>query len=64
MILLALAGMIAVVAAVTGNWLAAAAMLLLVLSGSINLRAMRRRGIDWSGPTTFRELRERQRHPE
>jgi uncharacterized membrane protein YfcA len=60
-ILLPLAGIVAVVCAVTGNWLMVPAMLLLELSGVLNLRAMRRRGIDWSGPTTFRELRERQR---
>jgi hypothetical protein len=60
-ILLPLVGILAVVAVVTGNWLMVPAMLLVELSGALNLRAMRRRGIDWSGPATFRELRERQR---
>jgi hypothetical protein len=58
-IFLPLAGILAVVGAVTGNWLMVPAMLLLELSGVLNLRAMRRRGIDWSGRTTFRELRKR-----
>jgi hypothetical protein len=60
-ILLAAAGILAVVGALTGNWLMVPAMLLVGLSGVLNLRAMHRRGINWSGPTTFRELRERQR---
>jgi hypothetical protein len=60
-ILLPLAGIVAVVGAVTGNWLETAAMVLVELNGVLSLRAMRRRGIDWNGPTTFRELRECQR---
>jgi uncharacterized membrane protein YfcA len=60
-LLLPFAAILAVVGAVTGNWLETAAMLFVELSGVLNLRVMRKRGIDWSGPTTFRELRERQR---
>jgi hypothetical protein len=53
--------LMAVVGALSGTWLLVATMAIVAVGAVFNLRAMRRRGIDWHGPTTYRELRRRQR---
>ncbi len=62
-ILVPAAVIMAVVGALAGTWLVVAGMALVAVGTVFNLRAMRRRGIDWHGPTTYRELRERARRP-
>jgi hypothetical protein len=58
-VLAAVAALLAVVALVAGMWLLLAAMCLLIAGTLLSCRNMRRRGIDWRGPTTYRELRAR-----
>jgi hypothetical protein len=51
----------ALLAAIGGMWLFAAVMAISGVGMFVNRRAMRRRGIDWNGPTTYSELRRRQK---
>ncbi len=50
----------ALLAVLTGTWLFAISMGLAAFGCIANRREMRRRGIDWDGPVSYRELRERQ----
>jgi predicted branched-subunit amino acid permease len=58
-LLLAVALALAVVAALNSMWLLVAAMLVVALGAMLTRRDLRRRGVDWDGPASYRELRER-----
>jgi len=60
-LLLAVALALAVTAALDRMWLLVAGMLLVALGATLTRRDLRRRGVDWDGPASYRELRERNR---
>jgi hypothetical protein len=58
--LLPLAAVMVILGLLDGAWLVVACGAIAAAGALVNLRAARRRGINWNGPKTFRELRERQ----
>jgi hypothetical protein len=57
-VLAGLGAVLTILAALDKLWLVTACGVLSMISGLLNVRNARRRGIGWDGPRTFRELGE------